>query len=216
MSKKTLNSVIARIESEPKGVSMHVLLIDNKSAHLIRLKKLTRQKLGKTIFRLRDPREMTDEDVTWAELVLISGGTGRSIEKNPDTFRRMVDMLVKAGKPTLGICLGAEAIAVYFGSTLRDIGVRRVGNVRVHLESAVPAVLPEGGRSGMAYEFHRWAIDEVHEPLIGLAYSKDGVEIFRHSTLPIWGLQFHPEVRRKHNGGHILFAYALTCLRLNE
>lgn len=186
---------------------MHVLLIDNKSAHLVRLKKLTRQKLGEVKFRLRDPRAMTAEDVEWAELVIISGGTGRSIEKNPLTFRKMVDKLVKAGRPTIGICLGAEAIAVYFGSTLRDIGVRRVGNVRIHF---APGVLIGGRQSLMAYEFHRWAISEAHEPLIRHGYSKDGIEVFQHSALPIWGLQFHPEVRRKDNGGHILFAYVLA------
>lgn len=192
---------------------MRVLLIDNKSAHLIRLKKLTRQKLGTVDFRLRDPREMRDEDVAWAELVIISGGTGRSIEKNPLTFKKMVQRLVTAGKPTVGICLGAEAIAVYFGSTLRSIGVRRVGNVKVHLEADAPAVNPANDRSFMAYEFHRWAIDEVHTPLVKLAYSKDGVEIFRHESMPIWGLQFHPEVRRRDNGGHILFEYVLDSIK---
>lgn len=185
---------------------MHVLLIDNKSAHLVRLQALIRATLGKVEFRLHDPRNMGDDDMEWADLVIFSGGWGRSIVKNPGTFNRMVEFCERHRKPTVGICLGAEAIATYYGSELREIPVRRVGNVRIHFKPDVNEAM-RLEPSVMVYEFHKWVIGAVHGPLVNLATSKDGCELFKHKTLPMWGMQFHPEVSRLDNKGHAIFEY---------
>ena len=192
---------------------MHVLVIDNKSAHLQRLQELIQETLGNVEFRLHDPRNMSDHDMEWADLIVFSGGWGRSIVKNPQTFERMVDFCVKHEKPTIGICLGAEAIAAYFGSTLTELPVRRAGNVRIHFkdEAGVEMGLKS---STMVYEFHKWVVSEVHDPLICLADSKDGPELYRHATLPMWGMQFHPEVSRLNSRGHVIFKYIVAQLGL--
>jgi anthranilate/para-aminobenzoate synthase component II len=189
---------------------MKVLLIDNKSAHLLRLKELLREKLGSVSFTLRDPREMRNSDVEAADLIVVSGGAGRSIIKNPQTFKRMVRMAMAHHKPTIGICLGAEAVAAAFDAPMRELPVRRVGNVRIHFTKDFADL----GDSIMAYEFHKWLIESVPLPLKALATSKDGVEILRHRTLPLWGVQFHPEVRRLDNKGHLVFEYILRDLGL--
>jgi anthranilate/para-aminobenzoate synthase component II len=81
------NSVIAKTGSVPKTAqNVHVLLVDNKSAHLMRLQELIRSTLGEVTFQLHDPRDMGDADMEWADLVVFSGGWGRSIVKNPNTF----------------------------------------------------------------------------------------------------------------------------------
>jgi GMP synthase-like glutamine amidotransferase len=190
---------------------MRVLIVDNKSAHLEKLRDLIAEKLDEAEFRLKDPRELDDTDMKWAELAVISGGWGRSIVKNPQTFERMVQYLANHKKPTIGICLGAEAIAAYYGSNLTENFVRRVGNVRIHLTEPLAKQLGLG-ESILAYEFHKWFIPEVSLPLQNLATSKDGVEILRHTSLPMWGMQFHPEVRRKDNAGHLVFEHALRDL----
>ncbi|HSX15978.1 MAG TPA: gamma-glutamyl-gamma-aminobutyrate hydrolase family protein [Candidatus Saccharimonadales bacterium] len=192
---------------------MNVLLVDNKSAHLVRLKQLIESTFGVVTFRLHDPRDMAPTDVEWADLVVFSGGWGRSIVKNPQTFKRMVDLCVEHRKPTIGICLGAEAIAVYFGSRLSELPVRRVGNVRMHFTDdfhGAAGLEP----SVMVYEFHKWTIDTVQPPLIALATSKDGPELFKHTDLPLWGMQFHPEVERLGNKGRAVFEYVASQLRL--
>lgn len=43
------------------------------------------------------------------------------------------------------------------------------------------------------YESHRWGITDLPNELEELARSKDGIEIFRHKTRPVYGFQFHPE-----------------------
>ena len=190
---------------------MHVLVVDNKSAHLEKLRDLILNKLGDVDFTLRDPREMHLDDVLGVDLVVFSGGWGRSIEKNPGTFKRMVQLVIDAKKPAIGICLGAEAIAVHYGSELVELPVRRVGNIplKIEDESLKKALVTD---SVMVYEFHKWYIPTVLSPLVPLATSKDGVECFKHPSLPLWGLQFHPEVSRLNNKGHEIFEYALTDL----
>lgn len=189
---------------------MHVLVVDNKSAHLEKLRDLIKSRLGDVDFTLRDPREMHFDDVLGVDLVVFSGGWGRSIEKNPGTFKRMVQLVIDANKPAIGICLGAEAIAVHFGSELVELPVRRVGNIPLTLSRQLEDTL--GTEKVMAYEFHKWCIPSIRRPLISLATSKDGIECFKHETLPLWGMQFHPEVLRLNNSGHKIFDQALIDL----
>jgi anthranilate/para-aminobenzoate synthase component II len=92
---------------------------------------------------------------------------------------------------------------------LREISVRRVGNVRIYFENACNENMGLEP-SVMVYEFHKWVIDGVCVPLVNMATSKDGCEFFRHETLPMWGLQFHPEVERLDNKGHVIFEYVVT------
>jgi len=193
---------------------MKVLIVDNKSAHLARLKQLILHKLGPAKFKLLDPREVKNKDLKAADLVVISGGWGRSIVKNPQTFKRVIDMLASERKPTIGICLGAEAIAAAYGAELIEMPVRRVGNVRIYLGKELSQAMAED--SIMAYEFHKWKIKELPSPLKALADSKDGVEILRHCTLPLWGVQFHPEVLRLDNKGHLIFEHILEELKLSQ
>lgn len=193
---------------------MNVLLIDNKSAHLVKLRQLIKQSFGVCIIRQRDPRELQADDLEWCNIVIISGGQGRSVTKNPRTFARMVRAIERCEKPTIGICLGAEAIAVYFGGTLQELPVRRVGNVYIRPQSSELSLPKKGAK---VYEFHRWAIaKDLPQQLISVVESKDGVEVFRHANNLIWGLQFHPEVRQSDNQGAQIFTHILGLLGFGD
>lgn len=198
---------------------MTVLLIDNKSAHLERLRKLIIDKLRSVNFVQRDPRAVTEGEVHAADLIVISGGVGRSIVKNPRTFSRIVRLAASARKPTIGICLGAEAMAVEYGGVLQEMPVRRVGNIPILLDEKFKAQLAfRQDDKVMVYEFHKWLINKTFlpSPLRILATSKDGVEVLKHESLPMWGLQFHPEVLRLNNAGQRIFDYILRDLGLKE
>lgn len=194
----------AAIEKTALAHKKRLLIVDNKSAHLEALQEIIREKISDVEYRLQATREVTDESVLWADLIVLSGGTGLSIEKNPKTFQRLIEKILAASKPVIGICLGAQAIGVHFGAVLIDIGVRRVGNIAIYFRTDAAQELRVKERM-IVYEFHRWKIDTVPDPLVEVARSKDGVEVMRHASLPVWGLQFHPEVRRRGNGGHAIF-----------
>jgi GMP synthase-like glutamine amidotransferase len=185
-----------------------VLLINNESAHFERLKELVIEEMGRVQFTICGTKDSCDEQIKQSDLVILSGGSTRSIEKNPGTFRRMVKPIVAFAKPAIGICLGAEALAVHFGGRLVPMPVRRVGNIPIYFSEAFNAELGIGNEAKV-YEFHRWLIDGVSSPLESLATSKDGVELFRHTKLPLWGMQFHPEIKRLNNSGHLIFRHAL-------
>ena len=187
--------------------------MDNKSAHLERLRELIMSNIPGGIIRQLDPRDITDDIAIWASLIIISGGQGRSIVKNPGTFHRLIEIIERHNKPTIGICLGAEAIATYFSGTLSQLPVRRVGNVRLLPEMPSSISLPQDPL--LVYEFHRWVIglDNIGELSID-ARSKDGVELFHHREHPIWGMQFHPEVYLRGNHGHLIFKIILAKLNV--
>jgi anthranilate/para-aminobenzoate synthase component II len=189
-----------------------VLVIDNQTVHLEALRSLILSKIPAAKIVVEATREVLPEHIAGADLVILSGGTGRSIERNPRTFGRIIELISEYKKPCIGICLGAEAIAVAYGASLVEMPVRRVGNIAIYLNANGEADLGMNSRV-IVYEFHKWMVvpSEVTDLEI-LADSKDGIEIFRHKELPLFGLQFHPEVLRKGNAGHIIFEQLLAKL----
>ncbi|MCD7806144.1 MAG: gamma-glutamyl-gamma-aminobutyrate hydrolase family protein [Lachnospiraceae bacterium] len=118
-----------------------------------------------------------------------------------------LDLFVKLHKPVLGICKGAQVINVYFGGTLiQDLPGRDhhqafyVNHERK--DARHPArILPHtplsdicGNEEIIINSAHHQAVDRVAEGLKICAVSDDGViEGLYHGSLPILGLQWHPE-----------------------
>ncbi len=190
-----------------------VLVIDNQTVHLQALCKLIIAKIPDAKLTIESTREVTTSDISSADLVVLSGGTGKSIERNPKTFERVVSLIAELKKPCIGICLGAEALAAAYGASLEQMPVRRVGNIPIQLSPAGKELFSLEQERVMVYEFHKWKMmfGSITELEI-LADSKDSVEIFKHRTLPLFGLQFHPEILRKGNAGHIIFEQILRGL----
>jgi len=103
-----------------------------------------------------------------------------------------------AGKlPILGVCLGHQAIAQVFGANV--IRAKRV----MHGKTSVIEHLGQGIFSKLnnpltVTRYHSLLIESVPEPFSLDAWYTDplhGMEIMamRHNTLPIYGVQFHPE-----------------------
>ena len=101
-----------------------------------------------------------------------------------------------AGKlPILGVCLGHQAIGAAFGGNI--IRAQEL----MHGKTSVITTTQEGLFAGLPRQFvvnryHSLAIEKTSCPdvLVVTAWTDDG-EIMgvRHKTLPVQGLQFHPE-----------------------
>ena len=101
-----------------------------------------------------------------------------------------------AGKlPILGVCLGHQAIGAAFGGNI--VRARQL----MHGKTSVITTTQEGVFANLPRQFvvnryHSLAIDQASCPdvLAVTAWTEDG-EIMgvRHKTLPIHGVQFHPE-----------------------
>ena len=102
------------------------------------------------------------------------------------------------GKPVLGICRGMQTINVFFGGDLVQDwpGHSAIEGVdRLHSVQNAPSFLRDlfGSSTGLMLNFHPRGFNFC-PALEALQRAEDGiVEAFRHKTLPVWGIQWHPE-----------------------
>ncbi len=127
------------------------------------------------------------------DAILISPGPGR-----PENAGRTIAMIAAAearSVPLLGVCLGHQAIAAYHGGVVERAPVPRHGkSSRVMYDGAgLFAGLPNPFEAG---RYHSLAVREEGLPaeLTVTARSEDGVVMaLAHRSLPVFGVQFHPE-----------------------
>lgn len=190
---------------------MRVHIIDHNSVHVPLIAKLVTETFpALTTITIAKTHDEHESFVEQADLIIVSGGRWL-LHLNPGTHQRLVKKLVESGKPIFAICLGAEAFADYFGAKIERLDARISGVHPISLRD--PAFLPEiQERTIPVYEHHHWAIRDLPGTLEAIAVRPEGVELFKHKDLPIWGSQFHPEVRRDGGQGYRVFAGALAAL----
>ncbi len=108
------------------------------------------------------------------------------------------------GKPLLGVCLGHQAIGQHFGGSVVRGGLMHGKTSPVNHDGTG---LFEGLPSPFtATRYHSLIVTDIPEDLVVNATADDGhVMGFRHRTLPIHGVQFHPEsIATEH--GHAMLA----------
>lgn len=140
-----------------------------------------------------------------AEAILISPGPGAPDEAGISLA--LVAGCAEAGMPLLGVCLGHQAIGQHFGGRVVRAPKPMHGKVSAieHDGSGVFAGLPS---PFAATRYHSLCVApaDLPEGLIVNARAGDGtVQGFRHASLPIHGVQFHPESIASEYG-HVLLA----------
>jgi para-aminobenzoate synthetase len=119
--------------------------------------------------------------------IVLSPGPGR-----PADFG-LLDLLPHLDRPTLGVCLGHQAIAEAFGGTIARLATPmhgRIARVR-HDGSALFRGLPP---TFEAVRYHSLVVDRLPECLFATARSEDdAIMALAHRARPLWGVQFHPE-----------------------
>lgn len=108
--------------------------------------------------------------------------------------------------PILGVCLGHQAIAQAFGGEIVRAPVPMHGKVSVieHDTTGLFAGL-EGPIEATRYHSLCAFKGSLPDSLVANAVSQDGVIMgLRHRSLPIHGVQFHPESIETKQGKHLL------------
>ena len=167
-----------------------ILLVDNYDSFTYNLAHLL-QELGAEVTVVRNDAVDADEAEKLAPShLVISPGPGR-----PGDSGATLEIVERLGQrvPTLGVCLGHQAIVEAFGG---EIGQAKrllhgkasaIGHDGRGLFTGLPDPL-EGGR------YHSLAATRVPDCLEVCATTEDGeVMAVRHRELPIEGIQFHPE-----------------------
>ena len=139
---------------------------------------------------------------TGAQAFLISPGPKTPNEAGVSL--ELVAACAEAGKPLLGVCLGHQTIGQHFGGTVARGGLMHgktspVTNDGTGLFEGLPSPF-------QATRYHSLIVENVPPSLVVNATSDDGhVMGFRHATLPIHSVQFHPEsIATEH--GHAMLA----------
>ncbi len=154
--------------------------------------------------------EVVRNDALSAGQAITSGAQGFLISPGPCTPNEagisldLVGAAADAGKPLLGVCLGHQAIGQYFGGKVVRGGLMHGKTSPVtHDDTGVFAGLPS---PFTATRYHSLIVEDIPETLKVNARSDDGhVMGFRHASLPIHGVQFHPEsIATEH--GHAMLA----------
>jgi anthranilate synthase/aminodeoxychorismate synthase-like glutamine amidotransferase len=167
-----------------------ILLIDNYDSFTYNLVHQLAE-LGAEVAVRRNDEISPDEaeDLSPSHLV-VSPGPGRPEEAGAtqEILRRL-----SVRVPTLGVCLGHQAIVQVYGGVVgpaRELVHGKATSV-THDGRGLFAGLPAGFAAG---RYHSLAATSVPEIFEVSATSNDGeVMAVRHRELPIDGVQFHPE-----------------------
>jgi para-aminobenzoate synthetase component 2 len=125
--------------------------------------------------------------------VLVSPGPGTPEEAG--VSMAMIEACAERAQPMLGVCLGHQAMGAALGGKVVRAGVPMHGKTSTveHDGQGVFEALPQGFT---VVRYHSLVVERESLPadLVVTASSGDGeVMGLRHRTLPIEGVQFHPE-----------------------
>jgi GMP synthase (glutamine-hydrolysing) len=190
-------------------IEMKVLIIDNESKHIPEIISSCIAYLGVSP-EVSPWSDVTYEYSTQFHKIVISGSSTFSVRTYPEVYAAQREILDKSTCPLLGICAGFELICTYFESTLVRNDARIQGIHQITITSS--DILTTGFKNMSVYEGHRLACETVNPPLLELARSESGVEIVKHITRRIYGVQFHPEVSKPVNDGTILLKRFFTLI----
>ena len=198
------------------GSTVHLLVIDNRDSFVYNVVELLRS-LPELTFEVIPEGELELSSLPEHDGLILSPGPGV-----PSEFPRMQTLIrAEAGvKPILGICLGHQALAEYYGATLVQLPAPRHGHasalVIIDPADSLVGAIPMGSLVG---RYHSWAVDDASLPtgLVPTAYCADADEgrvlmAMRHCTDPMWSVQFHPESMISEHGRAYLSAFA-TAVR---
>ena len=170
-----------------------VLLVDNYDSFTWNLAHRLGE-LGAQVRVVRNDAMTVDElERLSPSRIVISPGPGR-----PETAGVSIDVLKRfAGRlPMLGVCLGHQALAIAFGGKVDRAGspmhgkTSHVAHEGTHLFAGLSGPIEVG-------RYHSLVIppNKLPRGFVRTAWVADDATVMgiRHESLPIFGVQFHPE-----------------------
>lgn len=178
-----------------------ILLLDNFDSYTYNLLHYFGQ-LGIEAHVIRNDVPLAEIEKLNFEAIVLSPGPG--IPKNAGNLLAVIEKYYQT-KPMLGICLGHQALGEYFGATLQK-GIRpmhgKISEIICRQDSIfknLPTQMP-------VVRYHSLVLTAATPVLLPLAFTAEQeLMAFRHVSLPIYALQFHPEA--------YLTTYGLEMLR---
>lgn len=192
-----------------------ILVLDNYDSFVYTLNGYLRQLGAETEVLRNDVVEEQDLPKLLAnyDAVLISPGPGTPAEAGLSI--PTVRFALATGMPIFGVCLGHQAIAEAMGATVTNAEELMHGKTSevFHDDSLVYKNVKQ---PFTATRYHSLAVVEstVPKELVITSKTKGGVIMgLQHTTLPIYGVQFHPESVLT-EGGYLMLGNWLESIGL--
>ncbi len=178
-----------------------ILLFDNYDSFTYNLLDIVKQyKIEVKVIR--------NDEMTLSEIIninpsaiLFSPGPGRP--ENSGVLMQVLSHFI--GKvPILGVCLGMQAIGIYFNAKLVHAKRPLHGKTSIikHNEHIMFNNIPINSEM---MRYHSLILEDLPNELLATAYSSENeIMAIAHHNLPVWGVQFHPESILSKDGPLIL------------
>jgi anthranilate synthase component 2 len=172
---------------------MKILILDNYDSFTYNLVQYIEEETGEEVDVFRNDK-ISLEAVGAYDLIILSPGPGIPEEAGimPALIKRYA-----SEKAIFGVCLGHQAIGEAFGGKLINLDEVQHGieteMTRTREDDVIFRDIPTTFNAG---RYHSWVIDPAAMPEeleITATGEYGGVMALQHKTLPIFGVQFHPE-----------------------
>ena len=182
---------------------MKILVLDNYDSFTYNLVHILRElDLDMDIYR-NDKIEL--DEVEKYDKILLSPGPGVPADAGimPELLKRY-----GATKSILGVCLGHQAIAEAFGSTIFNLPEVYHGIATQAIQTTKEETLFNGLPDSFSVcRYHSWSVDPktISDDLVVTAVDeKENVMAISHKTYNVKGVQFHPESILTEHGKEII------------
>jgi len=171
-----------------------LLIVDNGSEYMkVFVRFLSNSSIPFKIITLKQALEPSI--LSKVKGLVLSGGNGDPFTRNDLNLN--YELLKSLDVPTLGICLGHEIIALFFGGRIekiRETGetFKGIGLINIcNKDTFLTKNLPDEIRLRRSHYVHVKELPSSFECLGESDIAKN--EIIKHKKKPIWGFQCHPE-----------------------
>jgi len=192
-------------------VTARILVVDNYDSFVYNLVQYLGQLGADVVVRRNDAVAAADLDELGIDGVLISPGPG--MPQDAGNAMALVSACADRVLPLFGVCLGHQAIGAVFGAPIVRAPELLHGKTSqiAHDGTGVLVGLPS---PFTATRYHSLTIEESALPpdIVVTARTESGVVMaLRHATLPIDGVQFHPESVLTQGGHRIVANWLVRC-----
>ena len=187
---------------------MKIFILDNFDSFTFNLVHIIEQFSSKVIVKRNN--EIKLSELKSFDKIVFSPGPGL-----PSEVRIMHEILdlYKAHKPILGVCLGHQSIAEYFGANLINLPEVNHGRELETLIIKNDYIFKDIPNSFISGRYHSWIVDNINFPseleITSVDAKTNNIMSIKHQHYDIKGVQFHPESVMTEHGITILKNWAL-------
>tara|TARA_B100000700_G_scaffold17150_2_gene16947 strand:+ start:11893 stop:13443 length:1551 start_codon:yes stop_codon:yes gene_type:complete len=119
------------------------------------------------------------------------------------------------GLPILGICYGMQLATQAFGGKVQSTSTREYGRAQLTADTT-SSLFADTSTEQQVWMSHGDQVSNISEDFTTLAHTDTcPFAAVKHNSLPIYGIQFHPEVTHSPEGGTLLRNFLLNICELS-